>query len=155
MTRYGLSRRAFLGLATLPALVHTASVHAVPASNEKSFVFVPQAMPASLDPIATPSFATRTASMAVFQTLYGTDPGLNAMPRMVEAQMRDTWIDTTDLGAGRAIAAKMQSRVFTTAVFVPLGQWYPKPGYPTSAWRTDLTGQQKGSFPVFWEIARH
>lgn len=65
------------------------------------------------------------------------------------ARLRDAWIDTQDLGADHAIAAQLQLRVFTTALFVPLGQWYP-----TSAWRTSLTGQQRGSFPVFWDIAR-
>jgi peptide/nickel transport system substrate-binding protein len=65
------------------------------------------------------------------------------------ARSRDAWIDTTDLGASRAIAAQLQLRVFTTANFVPLGQWRP-----TAAWRTIVTGQQKGSFPVFWDIAR-
>jgi len=64
-------------------------------------------------------------------------------------RLRDSWIDTADLGSGRDIAAQLQVRVFTSAAFVPLGQWRP-----TAAWRTSLTGQQKGSFPVFWDIAR-
>jgi peptide/nickel transport system substrate-binding protein len=70
--RGGLKRRGFFGLAALPAVAR--------AATERRLVFVPQAMPVSLDPIATPSFATRTASMAVFDTLYGTDAALNALP---------------------------------------------------------------------------
>jgi hypothetical protein len=56
--------------------------------------------------------------------------------------------NTTDLAASRTIAGQLQEQVFTTAAFVPLGQWRT-----TTAWRTTLTGQQKGSFPVFWDIA--
>jgi len=83
--RDGLDRRSFLGLAALPAIFRTAY-----AASDKSVTFVPQAMPASLDPIATPSFATRTAALAVFETLFGTDAQLNPMPQMVEHfQMRD------------------------------------------------------------------
>ena len=84
----GLPRRGFLGLAALPGpgLPHLArgAPEKSVAATEKSFVFVPQAMPASLDPIATPSFATRTAALAVFETLYGIDARLNPMPQMVE-----------------------------------------------------------------------
>jgi len=76
---HGLNRRRFLGLAALPAVVGHAR-----AAGQKRLVFVPQAMPVSLDPIATPSFATRTAAMAVFDTLYGMDARLNPMPQMVD-----------------------------------------------------------------------
>jgi peptide/nickel transport system substrate-binding protein len=79
-----LNRRGFLALAALPAMRRAAIAQRSGPTNGKSFVFVPQAMPASLDPIATPSFATRTAAMAVFETLYGTDAHLNPMPQMVE-----------------------------------------------------------------------
>lgn len=89
--RDGLKRRDFLGLAALPALPRSAT-----AATEKTIVFVPQAMPASLDPIATPSFATRTASAAVFETLFASDPWLNPMPQMVDQfEMRDdgkSWV---------------------------------------------------------------
>lgn len=64
-------------------------------------------------------------------------------------RVREAWVDTVDLKPKRAIAAKLQEQVYTTALFVPLGQWFP-----TTAWRTTLTGQQKGCFPVFWDIAR-
>lgn len=90
--RNGLKRRGLLGLAALPALTGTASRGA----EEKRLVFVPLAMPASLDPIATPSFATRTASTAVFETLYGTDAHINPTPQMVEQFRIDdagkTWV---------------------------------------------------------------
>jgi hypothetical protein len=64
-------------------------------------------------------------------------------------RLRQALIDAPDLKAKRAVAAKLQEQVFTTAGFVPLGQWFP-----TTGWRTTLTGPQKGPFPVFWEIAR-
>ena len=54
------------------------------AAEPKSIVFVPRFMPESLDPIATPSFATRAAAMAIFETLYGVDAALNPMPQMVD-----------------------------------------------------------------------
>jgi peptide/nickel transport system substrate-binding protein len=54
------------------------------AAERKSIVFVPRFMPESLDPIATPSIATRTAAMAVFETLYGVDAGMNPTPQMLE-----------------------------------------------------------------------
>jgi peptide/nickel transport system substrate-binding protein len=65
------------------------------------------------------------------------------------AQMREAWIDAGDPRTQRAIAGQLQVQVFTTAAFVPLGQWFP-----TSGWRKTVTGQQKGSFPVFWDVAR-
>lgn len=93
--RYGLTRRDWLRLAALPALPR-AAVSAPEKTPERTIVFVPQAMPASLDPIATPSFATRTASAAVFETLFGTDARLNPMPQMVEQfEMKDdgrSWV---------------------------------------------------------------
>jgi peptide/nickel transport system substrate-binding protein len=63
--------------------------------------------------------------------------------------LRDAWIDSGDLHTQRAIAGQLQVQVFMTAAFVPLGQWFP-----TSAWRNTVTGQQKGPFPVFWDVAR-
>jgi peptide/nickel transport system substrate-binding protein len=68
----------------------------------------------------------------------------------IAARMREAWIDAPDLRAKRAIGVQLQEQVFTTAAFVPLGEWSPM-----TAWRTILTGQQKGPFPVFWDIARH
>jgi peptide/nickel transport system substrate-binding protein len=83
--RFGLNRRGLLRLAALPvAGLQVGGRTGAHAAADKIIVFVPQAMPASLDPIATPSFATRTASMAVFETLYGTDARLNATPQMVD-----------------------------------------------------------------------
>jgi peptide/nickel transport system substrate-binding protein len=67
----------------------------------------------------------------------------------IAARLRDAWIDAPGLPAKRAIAAQLQEQVFTAAAFVPLGQWYP-----VTAWRTTLTGQQKGPYPVFWDVAR-
>jgi peptide/nickel transport system substrate-binding protein len=67
----------------------------------------------------------------------------------VAARLRDAWIDSPSLSAGQEIAARLQTRVFTTAAFVPLGQWFP-----VSAWRETITGQQVGAFPVFWDVAR-
>jgi len=67
----------------------------------------------------------------------------------IATRLRDAWIDAAGLPAKRAISGQLQEQVFTTAGYVPLGQWYP-----VTAWRTALTGQQKGPFPVFWEVAR-
>ena len=64
-------------------------------------------------------------------------------------RLRDAWIDAADLSTRRTLAAQLQAQAFTTAAFVPLGQWFP-----TSAWRKSIVGQQNGSFPVFWDIAR-
>jgi peptide/nickel transport system substrate-binding protein len=95
--RFGLNRRGLLRGAALPAVaLPVVRRNKVWAAAEKTIVFVPEAMPASLDPIATPSFATRTASTAVFETLYGTDARLNAVPQMVDKfRMEDdgrTWV---------------------------------------------------------------
>ena len=78
-----LRRRGFLAGT---ALTTTTRGLAAPNGeiNERGLVFVPRFMPASLDPIATPSFATRTAALAIFETLYGTDARLSAMPQMAE-----------------------------------------------------------------------
>ena len=77
--RNGFGRRGLLGMLALPALTG-----ATRAAAAKQIVFAPQAMPASLDPVATLSPAARTAGLAVFETLYGTDARLNPMPQMVQ-----------------------------------------------------------------------
>jgi peptide/nickel transport system substrate-binding protein len=86
--RDGLNRRGLFRLAApLPltlAATGAAWADTPTATGEKILHFAPREMPASLDPIATPSFATRTAAMAVFETLYGTDAALNPVPQMVE-----------------------------------------------------------------------
>src|ERR1700679_2391718 len=86
--RDGLNRRGLFRLAgPLPltlAAPCAAWADTPTATGKKILVFAPREMPASLDPIATPSFATRTAAMAVFETMYGTDAALNPQPQMVE-----------------------------------------------------------------------
>ena len=78
------------------------------------------------------------------------EPGWPGWPDTDGAgRLRDAWIDAADLGARPAIAARLQAQVFTTAAFVPLGQWFP-----VTAWRTSLTGPQRGCCPVFWDISR-
>jgi peptide/nickel transport system substrate-binding protein len=67
----------------------------------------------------------------------------------IATRLRDAWIDAPSLPTKRALSGQLQEQVFTTAAFVPLGQWYPVTG-----WRSVLTGQQKGPFPVFWDVAR-
>src|SRR6202042_61877 len=83
--RDGLNRRDFFRLAGTPLFGHalTGTAGAAEATDKKTLVFAPRDMPASLDPIATPSFASRTAATTVFETLYGTDAALNPMPQMV------------------------------------------------------------------------
>lgn len=77
-----MRRRGFLGASVASVLAGQTRPRAAEA---RGVVFVPRSMPASLDPIATPSFATRTAALAVFETLYGTDAALNPMPQMAAA----------------------------------------------------------------------
>jgi peptide/nickel transport system substrate-binding protein len=84
----GLNRRGFFRLAATlpltPAATGAALAGTPTATGEQILAFAPRELPASLDPIATPSFATRTAAMAVFETLYGTDAELNPAPQMLE-----------------------------------------------------------------------
>lgn len=76
-------RRAVLTGLALPPLIHAANAAPAPRP-ERRIVFAPQAMPASLDPVATLTPAARTAGLAVFETLYGTDARQNPMPQMVQ-----------------------------------------------------------------------
>ena len=66
-----------------------ATGNAASGNTGSELIFVPRAMPESLDPIATPTLATRTAAFAVFETLYGTDDALNPRPQMVQSHRMD------------------------------------------------------------------
>jgi peptide/nickel transport system substrate-binding protein len=167
--RYRLNRRDFFRLAAMPALSGAARAGGTEKSPGKSVTFVPQAMPVSLDPIATPSFATRTASMAVFETLYGTDADLNPMPQMVSGHRTEDegkrWIfqlrpgllfhDGTRVTAadcvaslrrwmardrvGRALAARLEAIEATTEETLTLRLTRPLLGVPLMLTKSQLS----------------
>lgn len=67
-------------------LVLAGSAGMARAADRRTLRFVPIAMPASLDPIATPSLALRPAAMAIFETLYATDAQYNPVSAMAGGQ---------------------------------------------------------------------
>jgi peptide/nickel transport system substrate-binding protein len=69
------------------------------------------------------------------------------IPRLEE--LRSAWYDAPDLAAQRRIAEEIQRVALDEVVFYPIGQWVQ----PT-AYRTDLTGVIKSSFPLFWNVRR-
>ncbi len=68
-------------LATGAALL--AAPHIARAQAAKPLKFVPHADPASLDPVWTTADITRNVSLAVFDTLYGTDAKLQSQLQML------------------------------------------------------------------------
>jgi peptide/nickel transport system substrate-binding protein len=69
------------------------------------------------------------------------------IPRLEE--LRSAWYDAPDLAAQRRIAQEIQRVALDEVAFYPIGQWVQ----PT-AYRTDLTGVIKSSFPLFWNVRR-
>jgi peptide/nickel transport system substrate-binding protein len=69
------------------------------------------------------------------------------IPRLEE--LRSAWYDAPDLTAQRRIAEEIQRVALDEVVFYPIGQWMQ----PT-AYRADLTGVIKSSFPLFWNVRR-
>jgi peptide/nickel transport system substrate-binding protein len=61
-------------------------------------------------------------------------------------RLRDSWFATPDLAAQQQIARDLQSRVFDTVPFIPLGQYFQ----PT-AYRTSVHGTLNG-FATFWNV---
>ena len=66
------------------------------------------------------------------------DPKLEAL--------RDAWFAAGSLDQQKAIARDLQTEVFTTVPFVPLGQYFQ-----TTAYRRNLTGVLDG-FATFWNL---
>jgi peptide/nickel transport system substrate-binding protein len=62
--------------------------------------------------------------------------------------LRDQWLDTSDPGAQKRIAAEIQAQAFEDVPYLPLGLYYSP-----SAYRADLTGILHG-FPIFWNMRR-
>ena len=65
-------------------------------------------------------------------------------PRLEE--LRDAWFAADGLPAQQEIAGKLQSEVFETVPFVPLGQYFQ-----TTAYRTSVGGVLDG-FAAFWNV---
>jgi peptide/nickel transport system substrate-binding protein len=80
MRRRDLLKTAMAAPAVLAAPLAAPSV--ARAQGASHLRFVPHADPASLDPIWTTADVTRNVSLAVFDTLYGTDKGGNPHPQM-------------------------------------------------------------------------
>ena len=119
-------------------LAHPRDKHPAPEGGAWSAFCESAPGPDHIDPITIQAAAGKSAAPA----------GWAAWPDDPKAvRLRDSWIDTADLRARRVIAGQLQEQLFTTAAFVPLGQWFPASGL-----RLTLSGQQKGPFPVFWEL---
>jgi peptide/nickel transport system substrate-binding protein len=63
--------------------------------------------------------------------------------------MRSTFADLSDLGARKALAAKIQARAVETVPYIPIGLQYQ-----IRAHRANLTGILTPPAPVYWNIAR-
>ncbi len=76
------------------------------------------------------------------QALYGwpTSPKMEAL--------RDQWFDAPDLATQKRICAEIQTQAFIDIPYVPLGTTYP-----STAYRSDLTGVQDGQ-ALFWNVRR-
>jgi len=66
-----------------------------------------------------------------------------------QERLRDAWFDAPDLAAQKRIAEDIQRRALENVMFVPLGlQLAP------TAYRANLTGFARSSFPVFWGLRK-
>ena len=79
--------------------------------------------------------------------------GTNGRPGWPTSQrledLREAWIDASDLTTQQRIAAEIQAQVLTDVTFIPLGLVY---NY--SAYRADLTGVLAGPPSLFWHVRR-
>jgi peptide/nickel transport system substrate-binding protein len=64
------------------------------------------------------------------------------------AQLRNEWMDSSDLEAQKRIAVEMQKQWWIDVPHIPLGQWFQ----PT-AYRSNVTNVLEG-FPVFWGVKK-
>jgi peptide/nickel transport system substrate-binding protein len=63
--------------------------------------------------------------------------------------LRDTWIETDDPAEQKRLAREMQTEAFTSALYVPLGQYFQ-----SAAYRRNVTGVLKGPLPLFWNVSK-
>jgi len=73
-------------------------------------------------------------------------PGWPTSSRLEE--LRDRWLDATDLTTQKQIAVEIQVQAFEDVPYFPLGTFYNP-----SAYRAGLTGILHG-FPIFWNVRR-
>ena len=64
-------------------------------------------------------------------------------------ELRAKWIEAPEEAERKRLAAAIQTQAFTTAMFVPLGQYFQ-----SAAWRTNITGHLKGQPPLFWNVTK-
>ena len=64
-------------------------------------------------------------------------------------RLRDGWIDATDEGERKRLAAAIQAEAMEDAMYVPLGQYFQ-----SGAWRSNVSGQLKGQPPLFWNVSK-
>jgi peptide/nickel transport system substrate-binding protein len=62
--------------------------------------------------------------------------------------LRDQWLDASNPAAQRKIAAEIQTQAFIDVPYFPLGTFYP-----STAFRSDLTGVLDGQ-AIFWNVRR-
>ena len=67
---------------------------------------------------------------------------------MIEA-LQEQWIDSSDPGEQKRLAATIQDKALADVLYVPLGHYLQK-----SAWRSNVSGVLKASAPVFWNIRK-
>jgi len=76
----------------------------------------------------------------------GAAPGWPSSPRIEE--LRQQWLDATDLATQKSLARDMQLQALIDVPYIPLGQVSQATGY-----RTNLTGILNG-FPLFWNVRK-
>ena len=85
-----MDRRAFLKSAAGAGAATAASGLATPAVSQRAGArtlrFVPQADLANFDPVWSPAYVVRNASVLVWDMLYGVDEKLRPQRQMVEAE---------------------------------------------------------------------
>jgi len=92
-----------------------------------------------------------TANPAVHLPIIGTGAngwiGWPTSPR-IEA-LRSAWFEATDLNQQKRIAVDIQRVALEELPYIPVGGWY----HPM-AFRTEVSGIVRGSFPVFWNMEK-
>jgi peptide/nickel transport system substrate-binding protein len=62
--------------------------------------------------------------------------------------LREQWLDAPDVTTQKAICGEIQTQAFVDVPYLPLGTTYP-----STAYRSDLTGVMDGQ-PLFWNVCR-
>ena len=73
-------------------------------------------------------------------------PGWPSSSRIEE--LRNAWLNASDVAARRRIARDLQVQAFQDVPYIPLGLYLQN-----TAYRNDLTGALQG-FPIFWNVHR-